>query len=91
LTTHVEMKIGTQVLSADYKDFQDYGVMFPSRIVQKVDGRVVAGPDGHRGDGQSLFDLSTAKGTLAEIAWPWGASPQNQNGTTIWTRDLQYC
>jgi hypothetical protein len=45
LATHVEMKVGGQVLSADYadyKDFQDYGVMFPSRIVQKVDGRVVA-------------------------------------------------
>ena len=45
LTTHVELKTGAQVLSADYadyKDFQDYGVMFPSRIVQKVDGRVVA-------------------------------------------------
>jgi hypothetical protein len=44
-TTHVEMKIGGEVLSADYadyKDFQDYGVMFPSRIVQKRDGRVVA-------------------------------------------------
>jgi hypothetical protein len=45
LTTHVEMRVGAQVLSADYadyKDFQDYGVMFPTRIVQKVDGRVVA-------------------------------------------------
>jgi hypothetical protein len=45
LTTHVEMRVGAQVLSADYadyKDFQDYGVTFPSRIVQKVDGRVVA-------------------------------------------------
>jgi hypothetical protein len=45
LMTHVEMKMDAQLLSADYadyKDFQDYGVMFPSRIVQKVDGRVVA-------------------------------------------------
>lgn len=45
LTTHVEMKIGAQLLSADYagyKDFRDYGVMFPSRIVQKVDGRIIA-------------------------------------------------
>jgi hypothetical protein len=45
LATHVEMRVGGQVLSADYaeyKDFQDYGVMFPTRIVQKVDGRVVA-------------------------------------------------
>ena len=45
LATHVEMKVGGQVLSADYadyKDFQDYGVMFPSRIVQRVDGRIVA-------------------------------------------------
>ncbi len=45
LATHVEMKVGGQMLSADYadyKDFQDYGVMFPSRIVQKIDGRVVA-------------------------------------------------
>jgi hypothetical protein len=44
-TTHVEMEIGAQLLSADYggyKNFQDYGVMFPSRIVQKVDGRIVA-------------------------------------------------
>jgi hypothetical protein len=43
--THVEMRVGGQVLSADYtdyKDFQDYGVMFPARIVQHVDGRVVA-------------------------------------------------
>jgi len=45
LATHVEVKVGAQVLSADYaeyKDFQDYGVMFPSRIVQKVDGRIAA-------------------------------------------------
>jgi hypothetical protein len=45
LMTRVEMKIGAQLFSAefaDYKDFQDYGVMFPSRIVQKVDGRTVA-------------------------------------------------
>ncbi len=45
LLTRVELKIGEQVVSADYadyKDFHDYGVMFPSRIVQKVDGRVVA-------------------------------------------------
>jgi hypothetical protein len=45
LTTHTEMKVGGQVLSADYagyKDFQDYGVMFPSQIVRKVDGRIVA-------------------------------------------------
>lgn len=45
LATHVEVKVGARVLSADYaeyKDFQDYGVMFPSRIVQKVDGRIAA-------------------------------------------------
>jgi len=45
LITHVEFKVGPQVFAgdyADYKDFQDYGVMFPSRIVQKIDGRVVA-------------------------------------------------
>ncbi len=45
LTTHVEMKMGNQVLSADYadyKDFQDYGVMFPSSIVQKIDWHVAA-------------------------------------------------
>ena len=45
LATHVEMKVGGQVFSADYadyKDFQGYGVMFPSHIVQKVDGRTVA-------------------------------------------------
>ena len=45
LATHVEMKAGGQVFSADYadyKDFQGYGVMFPSHIVQKVDGRIVA-------------------------------------------------
>jgi len=45
LATHVEIKVGAQVLSADYsgyKDFQDYGVMFPSHIVQKVDGRIAA-------------------------------------------------
>ena len=43
--THVEMKIDAQVFSADfadYKDFQDYGVMFPTHIVQKIDGRAVA-------------------------------------------------
>jgi hypothetical protein len=43
--THVEFKAQGRILSADYadyKDFQDYGVMFPSRIVQKIDGRVVA-------------------------------------------------
>jgi hypothetical protein len=36
-------QVGTEV-SADYaaKDFQGYGVMFPSRIVQKIDGRTVA-------------------------------------------------
>jgi hypothetical protein len=45
LTTHMELKIGAEVWSADYaeyKDFQDYGVMFPTRIVQKIDGRTVA-------------------------------------------------
>jgi hypothetical protein len=45
LMTHVEFEVGPQVFSADYadyKDHQDYGVMFPSRIVQKIDGRVVA-------------------------------------------------
>jgi hypothetical protein len=44
LMTQVEMKIGSQVFVgdySDYKDFQDYGVMFPSRIVQKVDGRIL--------------------------------------------------
>jgi hypothetical protein len=44
LMTHVEFKVGAQLFAgdyADYKDFQDYGVMFPSRIVQKIDGRVV--------------------------------------------------
>jgi hypothetical protein len=45
LMSHVEFKIGAELVSADYadyKDFQDYGVMFPTRIVQKVDGRTVA-------------------------------------------------
>lgn len=45
LPTHVEFSSGGQVFSGDYsgyKDFQDYGVMFPSHIVQRVDGRVVA-------------------------------------------------
>lgn len=45
LMTRVEMRIGAQVFTgdyADYKDFQGYGVMFPLRIVQKVDGRTVA-------------------------------------------------
>lgn len=45
LPTHVELRIGAQVYSADfadYKDFQDYGVMFPTHIEQKVDGRTVA-------------------------------------------------
>jgi hypothetical protein len=73
LTTRVEMKMGAQVPSADYagyKDFQDYGVMFPSRIVQKVDGPRRRRPDGHRGVGQSLSDLSAAEGILAEITSP---------------------
>jgi hypothetical protein len=45
LMTHIELKIGGRVLSADfagYNDFQGYGVMFPSHIVQKVDGQTVA-------------------------------------------------
>jgi hypothetical protein len=45
LMTHVEIKIGAQLFTgdyADYKDFQGYGVMFPTRIVQKVDGRTIA-------------------------------------------------
>jgi hypothetical protein len=45
LMTHVEIRIGAQVFTgdyADYKDFQGYGVMFPTRIVQKVDGRIIA-------------------------------------------------
>ena len=84
LTTHVQMKIGAQVPSADYadyKDFQDYGVMFPSRIVQKVDGRIVA-------------DLTVTE-TLANPYLIFHRQrnscrnsvalgpPQNQNGTTI--------
>jgi hypothetical protein len=43
--TRVEVRIGTQVLTgeyAEYKDFQDYGVMFPVRIVQEIDGRPFA-------------------------------------------------
>jgi hypothetical protein len=43
--THVEMNVSGRLLSAqyaDYKDFQDYGVMFPSRIMHKVDGRTIA-------------------------------------------------
>src|SRR5262245_58769769 len=45
LMTRVEMRIGAQAFTgeyADYKDFQGYGVMFPTRIVQKVDGRTIA-------------------------------------------------
>jgi hypothetical protein len=45
LMTDVEIKIGGQVFAgtyAGYKDFQGYGVIFPERIVQKVDGRVLA-------------------------------------------------
>jgi hypothetical protein len=45
LMTRVEYRIGEKLASADYadyKDFQDYGVMFPTRIVQKLDGRTVA-------------------------------------------------
>jgi hypothetical protein len=45
LMTRVEIKIGAQFFSgdySDYKDFQGYGVMFPTRIVQKVDGRTIA-------------------------------------------------
>jgi hypothetical protein len=45
LMTRVEMRIGAQVFIgdySDYKDFQGYGVMFPTRIVQKVDGRTIA-------------------------------------------------
>jgi hypothetical protein len=43
--THVEMTVGARTYSgdfADYKDFQEYGVMFPSRISQKIDGASVA-------------------------------------------------
>jgi hypothetical protein len=43
--THVELNVGTRTYSgdfADYKDFQEYGVMFPSRISQKIDGAPVA-------------------------------------------------
>lgn len=43
--TQVEIRFGSQVLTgdySDYKDFQDYGVMFPVRIVQKIDGRPLA-------------------------------------------------
>ena len=45
LMTRVEIKIGAQHFTgdySDYKDFQGYGVMFPTRIVQKVDGRTIA-------------------------------------------------
>ena len=45
LPTHVEWRIGGQIFSgdyADYKDFQEYGVMFPVRIVEKIDGREIA-------------------------------------------------
>jgi hypothetical protein len=45
LMTRVEIKIGAQLFSgdySDYKDFQGYGVMFPTRIVQKVDSRTIA-------------------------------------------------
>jgi hypothetical protein len=43
--THVEMNVGAQTYSgdfADYKDFQEYGVMFPSHISRKIDGAPVA-------------------------------------------------
>jgi hypothetical protein len=43
--THVEFQAGGKTFSADfsdYKDFAEYGVMFPSHIVQMLDGRVVA-------------------------------------------------
>jgi hypothetical protein len=43
--THIEMNVGAQTYSgdfADYKDFQEYGVMFPSRISQRIDGAPVA-------------------------------------------------
>ena len=42
---HIEYSTGGQVFSGDYsdfKDFQDYGVMFPAHIVQKLDGRTIA-------------------------------------------------
>ena len=44
LITHVEFKTGQHQFSGDYsdfKDFQGYGVMFPTRIIQKIDGKVV--------------------------------------------------
>ena len=43
--TRVEVRFGNQILTgeySEYKDFQDYGVMFPVRIVQKIDGRPFA-------------------------------------------------
>jgi hypothetical protein len=45
LITRVEIRIGAQLFTgdySDYKDFQGYGVMFPTRIVQKIDGRIIA-------------------------------------------------
>jgi hypothetical protein len=45
LMTRIEIRIGAQLFTgdySDYKDFQGYGVMFPTRIVQKVDGRTIA-------------------------------------------------
>src|SRR3989442_1715034 len=45
LMIRVEIKIGAQLFTgdySDYKDFQGYGVMFPTRIVQKLDGRTIA-------------------------------------------------
>jgi hypothetical protein len=45
LMTRVEIRIGPQLFTGDYfdfKDFQGYGVMFPTRIVQKLDGRTIA-------------------------------------------------
>jgi hypothetical protein len=43
--THVEFRLGGKLFSAEYadfKDFQGYGVMFPTHIVEKLDGRIVA-------------------------------------------------
>jgi hypothetical protein len=45
LMTRVEIRIGAQLFTgdySDYKDFQGYGVIFPTRIVQKVDGRTIS-------------------------------------------------
>ena len=72
LITHLELRSGSQAFAADfddYKDFQGYGVMFPTHIVQKIDGRIIADFTVSEALANPLPDFSAA-GALAKAATP---------------------